>query len=169
MDVTKKYERLTVVSFVEKKNYRNWWLCKCACGNTKICREDRLLKGTVKSCGCEKKEPAINRLNLVGKRFGKLEVISFAYIVNSNSYWNCVCDCGKEKVVRGKLLVRGTTKSCGCLKHIKGKTRKKRNYKVVSDTRELAKVFGKCEGAIYRAKRLLFNENIPFLSEVQQQ
>ena len=169
MNINKKYGKLTVVSFVEKKNYRNWWLCKCTCGNTKICREDRLLNGTVKSCGCEKKKPATNRLNLVGKRFGKLEVISFAYIVNSKSYWNCVCECGKEKVICGKLLIRGTTKSCGCLKQIKGKPRKKRNYKVVSDIKELAKVFGKCEGTIYRAKHLLFNDNISFLSDAQKQ
>ena len=28
--------------------------------------------------------------------------------------WNCVCDCGTERVVRGKSLRGGISKSCGC-------------------------------------------------------
>lgn len=30
--------------------------------------------------------------------------------------WNCRCDCGVEKVVRGTELVRGGSLSCGCLR-----------------------------------------------------
>ena len=57
-----------------------------------------------------------NFIDLTGKRFGRLEVISRA---NNNSEnlicWNCKCDCGNMKVVRGKDLKRGHAKSCGCL------------------------------------------------------
>ena len=49
-------------------------------------------------------------------KFGKLTVIEYA---GSNSegksLFRCLCDCGNETTVLGKLLRNGTTKSCGCL------------------------------------------------------
>jgi len=29
-------------------------------------------------------------------------------------FWKCLCDCGKERVVRSDRLKSGETKSCGC-------------------------------------------------------
>lgn len=56
------------------------------------------------------------KLQLEGKRFGKLLVIKDVGVNNRGTYmWLCKCDCGKEKVVKGATLVEGTTKSCGCL------------------------------------------------------
>jgi len=59
---------------------------------------------------------AMKRLDLVGKRFGKLEVIKYA----GKSKWDCTrwlvkCDCGKKYEIQGNSLVRKMgTKSCGC-------------------------------------------------------
>ena len=57
--------------------------------------------------------PVIDR---VGKRFGKLTVISQAPGRSSDGMakWLCRCDCGKEKVVRGGNLRPGVQHSCGC-------------------------------------------------------
>jgi len=55
------------------------------------------------------------RSNLVGKRFGNLIVIAFAYAMKSHIYWKCKCDCGKESIVAGSNLRSGHTQSCGCL------------------------------------------------------
>jgi hypothetical protein len=52
--------------------------------------------------------------NIEGKIFGKLKVINFAYIKNHKAYWNCICECGKNKVIAGTCLVQGQTKTCGC-------------------------------------------------------
>lgn len=57
--------------------------------------------------------------DLTGMKFGRLTVISRAKdIISESGYktamWNCVCDCGNTKVVRGKCLTGGVTKSCGC-------------------------------------------------------
>jgi hypothetical protein len=54
--------------------------------------------------------------DLTGQKFGRLTVVSFAYIKNNKSFWNCVCKCGNEKIINSGSLTRGLTKSCGCLR-----------------------------------------------------
>jgi len=60
------------------------------------------------------------RIDLTGKRFGRLTVIDCVGFVeygkqgNRMLKWNCVCDCGQHIVVAGKCLKRGETTSCGC-------------------------------------------------------
>lgn len=53
--------------------------------------------------------------NLVGEKFGRWVVLEFAGYKNKKAHWLCKCDCGKEKIVCGKNLILGKTKSCGCL------------------------------------------------------
>lgn len=48
--------------------------------------------------------------NLAGQRFGQLTVTNR---IKGETYL-CLCDCGKEKVVRGCHLKGGRVKSCGC-------------------------------------------------------
>lgn len=56
--------------------------------------------------------------NLIGQRFGRLEVIS--KVIQKDCYdrdiicWLCQCDCGNVKIIRGSHLTSGSTKSCGC-------------------------------------------------------
>lgn len=54
--------------------------------------------------------------NLLGRRFGKLTVISSAGRLWKKYYWNCICDCGIEKKIRGTHLTHGKIISCGCSK-----------------------------------------------------
>lgn len=57
----------------------------------------------------------MKRLNLIGQKFGRLTVVSYAGAANNgNARWNCVCDCGNECVVDGYRLRKGMTTSCGC-------------------------------------------------------
>ena len=54
--------------------------------------------------------------SLVGQRFGRLVVIADAATVDSKRYrCRCVCDCGKETLSYYYSLLKGSTKSCGCL------------------------------------------------------
>ena len=53
--------------------------------------------------------------NLVGQRFGRLVVLERADKGSNGVFWLCRCDCGNLSTVRGYLLTRGKTKSCGCL------------------------------------------------------
>lgn len=52
--------------------------------------------------------------DIVGLKFNKLYVVSFAHTLNGASYFNVKCDCGVEKPVQGKSLARNSIVSCGC-------------------------------------------------------
>ena len=54
--VGKRFGRLIVIEFALTKSYRNYWQCKCECGNIKQVREDSLKNGSTISCGCSKFE-----------------------------------------------------------------------------------------------------------------
>lgn len=61
-------------------------------------------------------------MDLVGQKFGKLYVIEKTNekAKNNGEYkYRCICDCGKERLVRGSLLKCGNSKSCGCTGVIK--------------------------------------------------
>lgn len=56
------------------------------------------------------------RIDLTGRRFGRWVVQRFFDQNRSrNSRWFCRCDCGCEKVIIGRELTSGRTRSCGCL------------------------------------------------------
>lgn len=51
--------------------------------------------------------------NLIGKRFGRLTVLSRCN--RPGVYWRCLCDCGVIKEIRADHLRRGEIVSCGCV------------------------------------------------------
>jgi hypothetical protein len=57
--------------------------------------------------------------DLTGRRFGRYMVLSFAGLRSQSNgkalaYWQCRCDCGAEREVKGSSLTSGDTSSCGC-------------------------------------------------------
>ena len=55
--------------------------------------------------------------DIIGKKFGKLTVVSFVETKRKHSFWNCSCKCGNEKVIRADSLTTGRATSCGCAPH----------------------------------------------------
>lgn len=53
------------------------------------------------------------RDHLLGRRFGKLLVIGFAYKRGKQLFWFCRCDCGQEKAIWRGCLAYGKSRSCG--------------------------------------------------------
>lgn len=54
--------------------------------------------------------------NLTGTRFERLVVVRATPERKSGGVtWLCLCDCGKEKLIKGASLISGSTRSCGCL------------------------------------------------------
>ena len=61
--------------------------------------------------------PNNKKLDLTGKKFGKLTVIKPAPKRKDRyTRWVCLCTCGKETEVRTDYLTSGHTTSCGCVK-----------------------------------------------------
>lgn len=56
------------------------------------------------------------KINLIGRHFDRLKVIKELPSTSGNSYWLCECKCGNTCRVRGQNLIKGITKSCGCLR-----------------------------------------------------
>ena len=56
--------------------------------------------------------------DITGQRFGKLIVLSKGISKGpGRTTWNCLCDCGNKKTLRGDALKSGNAKNCGnCLK-----------------------------------------------------
>lgn len=55
------------------------------------------------------------KLNLTGKRFGRLTVLEETTKRGTHRYWLCQCDCGSPtKEIRQSHLQSGKTISCGC-------------------------------------------------------
>ncbi len=136
--VGKLFGRLTVLHPGEKtKLGRTTWLCLCDCGNKTCVDTNSLSRGRTHSCGCLRKEVHRKPQDFVGKRFGKIVVLSGAekpdHVKGSDAFWLCQCDCGNQKTIRGRNLKRGDTLSCGCLrfertaKYLHQRTPKKRS------------------------------------------
>lgn len=50
--------------------------------------------------------------DLITKQFGRWTVVSHSH----GSYWTCRCECGNTASVQASNLVKGSSKSCGCLR-----------------------------------------------------
>ena len=95
----------TVIKFeYYKSNY--FWLCRCSCGEERIVSRNSLVNGRSKSCGHPE--------DIIGKKFGRLTVISYKDKKNQKSTIDCLCDCGKRVIVYASNVKSGKTKSCGC-------------------------------------------------------
>lgn len=54
--IGQKFGRLTVIGLSERQSRKTYWVCQCDCGNISEHRSDGLLNGSIKSCGCYKRE-----------------------------------------------------------------------------------------------------------------
>ena len=65
-----KYGKLTILEKIKKPDtsgkFKTYFKCECACGNIKEIRQDSVLAGVVKSCGCLLKESNIKRFTRHG-------------------------------------------------------------------------------------------------------
>lgn len=63
------------------------------------------------------KKVLLSEKDITGMKFNKLTAISIDHKKDRFVYWKCKCDCGNKTIVDIYSLLKGTTKSCGCILH----------------------------------------------------
>lgn len=154
--VTKDYTnqifgRLIALEPTNKRHGSNVvWKCKCSCGNPNFIYVDTsnlVSKTGTKSCGCllKERDSEVHKLDLVGKKFGKLTVIEeTSERLNTEIIWLCQCECGNITKVRTSHLTSGDTSSCGCLKS-KGEAKIISYLQLLNIQFEKEKIFQNCK------------------------
>ncbi len=112
--------RWTVICLPEEETSKSIsgrkWLCRCDCGTERLVLERALLYGGSESCGCLRKERAVESVShdLTGKTFGELTVLAKSdhQPKNGGVWWHCICSCGDTYDVPGTLLVTGKRTYC---------------------------------------------------------
>lgn len=112
---------LTVIEKVGRNPNGEWmWLCHCKCGNKEHLLCHQALVTTykrppkkIRNCGC------IGRTgnDLTGQRYGRLVALECCgtRTKRQNTIWLWQCDCGVQKEIESRAVVKGHTMSCGCL------------------------------------------------------
>jgi len=100
--------RFKINKELESRTKKGLILFECICQE---CNEEKILssrqlgdESTLKPC-------------IVGKKFGKLKVLSYSHTKDNRKYWKCICECGKTHKVFTSNLTTGRVQSCGCLKY----------------------------------------------------
>jgi hypothetical protein len=89
----------------------------CDCGGIVVCSHYSVRCGARTKCG--KKECRPEAFRLEGKRFGRLLVIRVSPETSRkddkrcNTFWDCLCDCGKTCRVQTSYLTKGKRDCCG--------------------------------------------------------
>ncbi len=113
--IGKRFGRWVVIKEALTTDESTKWFCRCDCGKSREVNAGSLKAGSSISCGCARKN-LFSKKNITGQRFGRLIAIKECEKRNNAYFWLCECDCGKSKEIRRSSLVKGGTKSCGCLK-----------------------------------------------------
>lgn len=118
-----KFGRLTAIEPIKERasNGGVRWKCICDCGNICYPTMNNLKIGHTTSCGCYKEDLIeSSKINIIGKRFGKLIVLNEVESLKQKRRVKCQCDCGKIHICGVTDLTTGHTMSCGCLCESKG-------------------------------------------------
>lgn len=135
-----KFGRLTVIGTEIDEKGKSLQVCECECGTLVKIHSYRIKNGSTVSCGCHARDKARERMEKEGAEiarkyqlskplpvhpddvFGILKVIREGDLLSNGVGQRnrrsavCLCECGKETVVRVKDLVEGRVVSCGCFK-----------------------------------------------------
>jgi hypothetical protein len=92
---------------------------KCVCGSERVVTVNNLIRKKTRSCGCKQGElTALQRRipteEIIGRRYGRLVVLSDRSPNCGMRFFLCLCDCGHPTRVSFAHLQSQHTQSCGC-------------------------------------------------------
>lgn len=85
---------LTAIEFAEKRNGQFFWRCRCKCGKESVVRQNYLLIGKTKSCGCLQAKVVVDNMKFVDGTSVTLLEKAGKRLVSTNTsghngvYWN---------------------------------------------------------------------------------
>lgn len=106
---------LTVIAYDGNREETYFWRCRCKCGNETSVRQDNLVQGHTKSCGCRQKTVYIDNLKLVdGTSVALLEGARRERLICSNSSgYNGVYKNRKNEKWVAQITFKGKTHYLG--------------------------------------------------------
>jgi len=120
---------LTVIAYDGNRDGMYYWRCRCKCGKEAVVRQDNLLQGHTKSCGCRQKKIYIDNLKMVdGTSVVLLEGARRERLIGSNSSgYNGVYRKQKSEKWAAQITFKGKTYYLGSYEKIEDavKARKK--------------------------------------------
>lgn len=135
---TRQYAELCGISIPSVK-------CRIKSGMVQAHKEGRFWMIDSKPIPKGNLESREKQMDLTGARFGRITVLGRAENgIHNEIRYKCVCDCGAERIVYRSSLLKGSTKSCGCLnKEIQAERfrREKKKYDVLSKKDRLYRVW----------------------------
>lgn len=107
--IGKKYSNWTVLEPTKKVNRKQWFLCRCNCGNEKEVRHDTLSASKSNSCiKCSQVKTPIK----VGDVFGKWTVLKEVETEEKRRHYEVQCECGTIRILKGIRLRFGDSLKC---------------------------------------------------------
>lgn len=105
------------------------------------------------------------KIDLTGQTFGRLTVINAETTFDSKNNkirkWNCICKCGKNKLVLTSSLINNKTKSCGCLRKETSKNKAtKHNHRYTTEYRSWQLMKSRCLNPNNKNYKTYGNNNI---------
>lgn len=87
----------------------------CVCGKEIIKSYQEVCNGSITSCGCMKGKSGI--ADITNQKFDRLTALRRTDRKQTGGYlWECVCECGTERLATVGALNSGQARSCGCLR-----------------------------------------------------
>lgn len=112
------YGRWTVRSYAGKRKRDYLYNCKCECGEERTVLRRNLLNRRSTSCGCSKIDTG-KEFDIVGNKYGRLTVLSYAHRYQNSIYYLCKCDCGNTVIEQRSHLLHYPRITCGNCPKIK--------------------------------------------------
>lgn len=121
---------ILMIKRLDKRKSCWYGMFKCPlCGTLFETQINRIKSGATQSCGClpvgkKSKNYPDNGYHLEGQRFTRWTVLKRSLDEKrKGKYWICQCDCGVIKILSTQVLIKGESKSCGCLAREKASNR----------------------------------------------
>lgn len=114
---SRRFGILKVLNEFLVRKGNTYWKCRCKCGKERWVHYGALVEGRSKSCGSCEHRLKPPKINLKGKRQGRLLITGKWRRPKKPSVieWECKCDCGKRGIWLPTARLRGLVRSCGCL------------------------------------------------------